>query len=109
MHILNSDKKVTWKSQDPPKVSISEIHKSQVEETKSYAEAVKTKREKYTKTHKLCFYSIVIKNQLLIRKCITNILLSRLTCDLKGRVSPTTSVVLQHKKTIYRIIKQVHE
>ena len=56
MHVLNSDKKVTWKShqppnekvtwkpQQPPKISISEPCKSHVAGTKSYVEAVKTKK-----------------------------------------------------------------
>ena len=49
MHVLNSDKKVTWKSQQPPKVSITETHKSHVAETKLYAETVKTKKKKVDK------------------------------------------------------------
>ena len=61
MHVLNSDKKVTWKSQQPPnkkvtcksqqppKVSISEPCKSYVAETKSQAEAVKTRKGKVDK------------------------------------------------------------
>ena len=49
MHVLNSDKKVTWKSQQLQKGNEPEPCKSHVEEPKSYVEAVLTRKGKVDK------------------------------------------------------------